>query len=67
MPFRSVTSHLVRLGEHAMDVLDLDVLRPPTFQHLTRVLEAAHAAGEPYHVVHFDGLVSCGQPTNCAS
>lgn len=55
VPFRSVASHLVRLGDSATDVLDLDVLRPPTFQRLTTVLEAAHAAGRPYHVVHFDG------------
>ena len=55
VPFRSVASHLVRLGDTTADVLDLHVLRPPTFPQLTAVLEAAHAAGRPYHVVHFDG------------
>ncbi len=35
--------------------LDLDVLRPATFARLSRVLHAAKAAGQPYHVVHFDG------------
>src|SRR5262249_19935869 len=35
--------------------LDLDVLRPATFARLSEVLRAAHRAGRPYHVVHFDG------------
>ena len=55
VPFRSVASHLVRLSGGAREAFDLDVLRPPTFEQLTRVLEAAQAAGSPYHVVHFDG------------
>jgi tetratricopeptide (TPR) repeat protein len=55
VPFRSVASRLVRGGAAAMDGLDLDVLRPATFARLSEVLHAAHAAGRPYHVVHFDG------------
>ena len=55
VPFRSVASHLVRLSREAREAFQLDVLRPPTFAQLTRVLEAAKAAGEPYQVVHFDG------------
>jgi tetratricopeptide (TPR) repeat protein len=55
VPFRSVASHLVRLSRRAREAFRLDVLRPPTFAQLTRVLEAARAAGEPYQVVHFDG------------
>ena len=35
--------------------VDLTVLRPPTFDTLRQVLKQAAAAGEPFHVVHFDG------------
>ena len=52
--FRSVARQLARLQDDG-STLRLDVLRPPEFAQLTRVLEAARAAGEPYHVVHFDG------------
>ena len=55
VPFRSVASHLVRLSQGAREAFRLDVLRPPTFAQLRRVLEAAKEAGEPYQVVHFDG------------
>ena len=56
VPFRSVASHLVR-GDAVGQIsgLDLDVLRPPTFAQLSKVLRAAARAGQPYHVVHFDG------------
>lgn len=33
----------------------MDVLRPPTFEQLSRALRQAKAQGNPYHVVHFDG------------
>ncbi|HEV3292625.1 MAG TPA: trypsin-like peptidase domain-containing protein, partial [Streptosporangiaceae bacterium] len=55
VPFRSVASRLVRGGAEQMEGLDLDVLRPATFARLSEVLHAAHRAGRPYHVVHFDG------------
>ncbi len=55
VPFRSVASRLVRGGAEQMEGLDLDVLRPATFARLAQVLHAAHEAGRPYHVVHFDG------------
>jgi len=55
VPFRSVASRLVRGGAEQMEGLDLDVLRPPTFSSLSQVVSAAHEAGRPYHVVHFDG------------
>jgi tetratricopeptide (TPR) repeat protein len=35
--------------------VDLTVLRPPTFGSLRRAVTAASAAGEPFHIVHFDG------------
>ena len=55
VPFRSVASHLVRLSATAREVFELEVLRPPTFAQLARVLRQAASRGEPYHVVHFDG------------
>ena len=55
VPFRSVASRLVRGGAGQMEGLDLDVLRPATFIRLSEALHAAHDAGRPYHVVHFDG------------
>ncbi len=55
VPFRSVASHLVRLSRRAREVLEVDVLRPPTFARLATVLEAARDRGRPYQVVHFDG------------
>ncbi|MGH8896301.1 MAG: CHAT domain-containing protein [Egibacteraceae bacterium] len=55
VPFRSVASHLVRLSRTAREAFQLDVLRPPTFAQLPRVLRAAKERGAPYHVVHFDG------------
>ncbi|HEX3526066.1 MAG TPA: hypothetical protein VH988_03285 [Thermoanaerobaculia bacterium] len=56
VPFRSVASRLIRgLGAANREAYDLDVLRPPTFEQLGRVLRQAQIAGQPYHVVHFDG------------
>jgi hypothetical protein len=55
VPFRSVASHLIRVGDDARQAFDLDVLRPPTFARLGQVLRAAADRGQPYHVVHFDG------------
>ena len=40
VPFRSVASHLVRLSQEARQVFQLDVLRPPTYARLTKVLQA---------------------------
>jgi tetratricopeptide (TPR) repeat protein len=56
VPFRSVASRLV-MGLSAADreAFDLDVLRPPTFERLSKVLRLAKEKGEPYHIVHFDG------------
>lgn len=56
VPFRSVASQLLRgLSDANREAYDLDVLRPPTFEQLGKVLREAHRAGQPYHVVHFDG------------
>lgn len=56
VPFRSVATQLIKgLGNQADNRFQLDVLRPATFERLSRVLHEAKAAGQPYHVVHFDG------------
>jgi hypothetical protein len=54
VPFRSVARRLVD-GLRGNDAVQLTVLRPPTFERLAAVLRDAKAAGEPFHVVHFDG------------
>ena len=56
VPFRSVAGQLVKgLSGEARQRFDLDVLRPPTFQHLSKKLNDAKDNGRPYHIVHFDG------------
>ena len=56
VPFRSVASQLIRgLSEANREAYDLDILRPPTFEQLGKVLRQASGEGQPYHVVHFDG------------
>ena len=40
----------------------IDVLRPPTFEHLQETLAQAKTAGTPYHIVHFDGHGGYGAP-----
>jgi hypothetical protein len=56
VPFRSVAGQLVKgLSGQARQRFDLDVLRPPTFAHLSRTLRQAKEAGRPYHILHFDG------------
>ncbi len=55
VPFRSVAGQLARGGGAGMEGLELDVLRPATFARLERVLHEAADAGQPYHILHFDG------------
>jgi tetratricopeptide (TPR) repeat protein len=52
VPFQSVARPLLELFRPHRDRVRLDVLRPPTFEQLTKVLgERANF----YHVLHFDG------------
>jgi hypothetical protein len=56
VPFRSVASRLIKgLSEQSHANYQLDVLRPPTFEQLAKVIRRAKAEKKPYHVVHFDG------------
>ncbi|MEW6029049.1 MAG: CHAT domain-containing protein [Chloroflexota bacterium] len=56
VPFRSVASRLLKgLTGEARERFELTVLRPPTFEQLSRELRDAKTKGQPYHIVHFDG------------
>ena len=56
VPFRSVAGRLVKgLSDSDREAFELDVLRPPTYEQLAKVLRLAKEKGEPYHIVHFDG------------
>jgi len=54
IPFRSSARRILE-GLRGNDAVRLTVLRPPTFEDLARALREAKSAGEPYHLVHFDG------------
>lgn len=54
--FRSVARRLLDgLDESARDRFQLEVLRPATFESLSKRLRQARDEGAPFHVVHFDG------------
>jgi hypothetical protein len=56
VPFRSVASRVISgLSKDERSRFQLDLLRPPTFDQLGRVLRKAKDEGKPYHVFHFDG------------
>jgi CHAT domain len=55
IPLRSVVNYLVRRTATTPNALELQVLRPPSFAELQRVLEDASHRGMPYDIVHFDG------------
>lgn len=46
---------LVEALEPLGELVELSVLRPPTYKALAAELARAHCVGKPYHVVHFDG------------
>ena len=56
VPFRSVASRLAKAVSAAgRERIELTVLRPPSFDQLSRTLHAAKSAGKPFHILHFDG------------
>jgi CHAT domain len=68
VPFRSVLSRIVKgLSDRDREAFELDVLRPPTYEQLARVLKLAQEKGEPYHIVHFDGHGVYTDPKNLQS
>jgi tetratricopeptide (TPR) repeat protein len=56
VPFRSVAGKLLKgFNKEARERFELTLLRPPTLAALADVLRRAKAAGQPFHIVHFDG------------
>ncbi len=53
--YQMVARPLLHRLEAVRGEVDLTVLRPPTFDALRQAVIEAAAAGEPFHVVHFDG------------
>jgi tetratricopeptide (TPR) repeat protein len=53
--YQMVARPLLERLEAVRGEVDLTVLRPPTFDALRRTVKQAAEAGEPFHVVHFDG------------
>ncbi len=55
VPFRSIARPILSAFSQDRDRVQIDVLRPPTFGQLGKVLREALDAGRPYHILHFDG------------
>ena len=53
--YQMVARPLLERLEAVRGEVDLTVLRPPTFDALGQAVRRAADAGEPFHVVHFDG------------
>jgi tetratricopeptide (TPR) repeat protein len=53
--YQMVARPLLERLEAVRGEVDLTVLRPPTFEALGQAVKRAGDAGEPFHVVHFDG------------
>ncbi len=50
-PFRSVATKLIKgLTDSGREVFQLDVLRPPTFDQLKKILQQAKKNNHPYHI-----------------
>ncbi|MCB0087855.1 MAG: tetratricopeptide repeat protein, partial [Caldilineaceae bacterium] len=53
---RVIAAPLVQAMENlGEDLVQVDILTPPTFAALKTALKAAKATGDPYAIVHFDG------------
>ncbi|SMF96056.1 CHAT domain-containing protein [Methylomagnum ishizawai] len=54
---RAVANRLLKGLEQAgkRRHFDIAVLRPPTYEQLQKTLAEAKRAGQPFHIVHFDG------------
>ncbi len=60
-PFQAVARPLFKHLETANSPVQIDVLRPPSFDEFQQRLKAAKEAGKPYHAVHFDGHGAFGE------
>ncbi len=54
-PFQAVARPLFKHLETTESAVQIDVLRPPTFDEFQQRLTTTKEAGTPYHAVHFDG------------
>jgi tetratricopeptide (TPR) repeat protein len=53
--YRMIARPLLERLESVRGEVDLQVLRPPTFEALQRAVQEAATTGQPYQLVHFDG------------
>ncbi|WP_422769980.1 tetratricopeptide repeat protein [Plantactinospora sp. WMMC1484] len=67
--YRIIARPLLERLAAVRGAVDLVVLRPPTIDRLRQVLTDARRAGEPFHIVHFDGhgLAAPGERTEKGS
>ena len=61
VPFQAVARPLFKHLETTDSAIQIDVLRPPSFDEFQQRLKAANEAGTPYHAVHFDGHGGFGE------
>ena len=52
---RAIANRLLQALRPDRARFDLKAIRPPTFEQLQKELADAKEAGEPYHILHFDG------------
>ncbi len=55
VPYRTVARPLLKRLEPVQGRVELEVLRPPTFEALEERLRRAKEEGEPFQILHFDG------------
>ncbi len=67
VPYRTIARPLLSRLEPVQGRVELEVLRPPTFNALKERLRRAQAAEEPFHIVHFDGHGTVGRPVRGGS
>jgi tetratricopeptide (TPR) repeat protein len=54
-PFQAVARPLFKHLQTTDGAVQIDVLRPPSFDEFQQRLKAANDEGKPYHAIHFDG------------
>ena len=59
--YQMIARPLMERLEAVRGEVALEVLRPPTLEALTSRLQAAAKAGQPFHILHFDGHGTFGR------
>ena len=62
--FHAVSRAVVDYVRDECCPVEIDLLRPPTFDRLCSTLSEAKDTGRPYHIVHFDGHGGYGSLTS---